>query len=346
MIISDAQSRNRFPKVSVIVPVYNMEDKLIRCIDSILDQSYRCFELILVDDGSSDRSPSICDQYKAKNDFISVIHKDNGGLSDARLAGFDAAMGEYILFVDSDDYIHPDMLLLMVESMEKNEADLSICGYYEKRESQEKTVFFPYDDKVLRGRVSIIEKYIKPLIGSVAGELHVPGFIWLRLMRKKIIQRSYFISERKYYLEDHAFDLLYADHVQTISFVHEPLYYYCVNRNSLTNRYRNNKWAMYCNLYSFFCTYIRERNIGQCEERLARFLQSAFCSCVDNAVQSGSYGQYRAELKAISHSGAALDLFSALRCRNVPLTYSITCSLYRLHLYPLLYFMRKQRLQR
>lgn len=95
------------PTISIIVPVYNVEAYLCRCIDSILAQTFTDFELILVDDGSPDNCSSICDEYAKKDSRIVVVHKENGGLSDARNTGLDIAKGEYIGFVDSDDFIHP-----------------------------------------------------------------------------------------------------------------------------------------------------------------------------------------------------------------------------------------------
>lgn len=97
------------PTLSIIVPVYKVEPYLHRCVDSILAQTFTDFELILVDDGSPDNCGAICDEYAAKDSRILVIHKENGGLSDARNAGLDIAKGEYIGFVDSDDYISPQM---------------------------------------------------------------------------------------------------------------------------------------------------------------------------------------------------------------------------------------------
>lgn len=113
--------------LSVIVPVYNVEQYLTRCIDSILQQSYRNLELILVDDGASDSSGAICDQYAQKDSRVNVIHKENGGLSSARNAGLDAAKGEFISFVDSDDWIEPGAYAAMISLMEQQQVRL-ICG--------------------------------------------------------------------------------------------------------------------------------------------------------------------------------------------------------------------------
>lgn len=115
--------------VSVIVPVYNAETYISKCVESILAQTYKNLEIILVDDGSTDSGPLLCDNFADKDDRIKVIHKKNAGVSSARNSGLDAAKGEYIAFVDSDDWIEPEMYEKLVENMEKNEVDAVFCGY-------------------------------------------------------------------------------------------------------------------------------------------------------------------------------------------------------------------------
>lgn len=115
-------------KISVIVPVYHVEAYLERCIDSIERQTYQNLEIILVDDGSMDRCSEICDEYGKKDSRIKVLHKENGGLSSARNAGLDAADGELIAFVDSDDYIEKDMLEKLYEVLLSNKADMAVCN--------------------------------------------------------------------------------------------------------------------------------------------------------------------------------------------------------------------------
>lgn len=116
------------PLISVVVPVYMVEDYLVRCIESIRSQTYRNLELILVDDGSKDNCPAICERYAKKDNRIKAIHKDNGGVSDARNTGINAASGEYIMFVDSDDAIDADMLELLFSSLSETNSDISACG--------------------------------------------------------------------------------------------------------------------------------------------------------------------------------------------------------------------------
>ena len=128
------------PLVSVIVPIYNVEKYLGRCVDSILAQSYEKMEIILVDDGSEDGSSQICDYYEEMDERIHVVHKENGGLSDARNAGIDICNGEYLLFIDSDDYIHSGMVGGMLEAAIKEDADIVECGaLYEDEDSPKRS---------------------------------------------------------------------------------------------------------------------------------------------------------------------------------------------------------------
>lgn len=116
------------PLISVIVPIYNVEPYLNKCVESIVNQTYKKIEIILVDDGSSDNCPRMCDEWAKKESRIKVVHKENGGLSDARNVGMRAATGKLIGFVDSDDLIAPEMYELLYENMLQNDSDISACG--------------------------------------------------------------------------------------------------------------------------------------------------------------------------------------------------------------------------
>ncbi len=117
------------PKISVIVPVYNVEEYLNRCVESILDQTFEDFELILIDDGSSDNSGSLCDEFAKNNSNIKVLHLENGGPARARNKGIEIATGEYIGFADSDDYCHPNQFEKLYQNA-KNNSDIAICSFF------------------------------------------------------------------------------------------------------------------------------------------------------------------------------------------------------------------------
>ena len=118
------------PKISVIVPVYNVQEYLTKCVDSILIQDFRDFELILIDDGSTDQSGLICENYLKMDGRVKVIHKENGGLSDARNVGLDCATGDFVTFIDSDDYIEYNYLERLYNESCNTDADVVICNFY------------------------------------------------------------------------------------------------------------------------------------------------------------------------------------------------------------------------
>lgn len=126
--------RIKIPKISIIIPFYNVEKYIAKCIDSILTQTFTDFECILVNDGSPDNSPEICNEYAKKDERIKVIHKENGGVSSARNAGLNIAQGKWITFVDSDDWINDNYLKIMYDNAIKYDCDLSICGMQEFNE--------------------------------------------------------------------------------------------------------------------------------------------------------------------------------------------------------------------
>lgn len=144
---------NRESQISVIVPVYNVEKYLARCVDSILAQTYENLEVILVDDGATDRSGLICDEFASKDSRVKVIHKKNGGLSSARNAGLETAAGEYIAFVDSDDWIEPDAYAHMMQLMKKHQVKLVCGGRYDvSGKTGERTVgLCPKREEVISG---------------------------------------------------------------------------------------------------------------------------------------------------------------------------------------------------
>lgn len=135
--------------ISVVVPVYKVEAYLNRCIDSILSQTYKNFELILINDGSPDNCPAICDAYASKHNCVKVIHKENKGVSAARNKGIEIAKGKYIAFVDSDDYIHPDYLSTLMFMLNNSEAQLSMCAYKKVFDSEKNEIKVSYNFKII-----------------------------------------------------------------------------------------------------------------------------------------------------------------------------------------------------
>ena len=243
-------------KVSIIVPIYNVERYLQSCIDSILVQTYKDFELILVDDGSPDQSGVICDKYAAQDPRIQVIHKQNQGLGMARNTGLEHATGEFVCFVDSDDWIEPNALECWVKAQKQYNADIVMCNY--QKRTDEKEVLYRYEirNKECCYQDEKIEQEIFwPMIGQESTEKEdftVNMCVWTNLYKRDLIEREHirFLSEREYLSEDICFNLQYLLNCKVAVMIPESLYCYRYNPTSLTNQYKKDEYKKAVALYN------------------------------------------------------------------------------------------------
>ncbi|WP_443738958.1 glycosyltransferase family 2 protein [Treponema sp.] len=227
------------PKISCIVPVYNVEKYLRRCVDSILNQTFTDFELILVDDGSPDNSPAICDEYAVKDSRIKVIHKVNGGVSSARNVGLDVAKGEWICFVDSDDLIEADYMQKMYEAAINNNSDFIMCGIqqiagYETLKNNYKKKI--KKNTVCKNRREFLQKIIRlrsRLENAVV--LHSPVN---KLFCASLLNGIRF-REDLLVCEDYVFNLHYFYQIKSAVFLYDELYVYLLNTSSATHNFKS-----------------------------------------------------------------------------------------------------------
>ena len=221
------------PQISVIVPIYNVEAYLNRCIDSILNQTFTDFECILVDDGSTDRCPQICDEYDKKDKRIRVIHKPNGGLFDARNAGMEIAMGEYLYFLDSDDYVEPCLLEILIKEVINSKADVVAFGYRREHVYPNKS----YDVKFMPFEYHIgSEKDYLDFICKILLPYKVSWEVCFKLFKTSIIKNNglKFYDNSIIYAEDLHFFLCYLLNISSIKVIEDVLYHYTVRENSIT----------------------------------------------------------------------------------------------------------------
>lgn len=221
------------PKVSVIVPVYNVEKYLCRCIDSILAQTFTDFELLLVDDGSPDNCPAICDEYAQKDARIQVIHKENSGVSMARNAALEIATGEFLTFCDSDDYWKPQWLEWLISQMHQNDADV-VIGNYIKTDDSGQTDHYQSTHKtgctVFSSQTDRISYIIQQLLCGFYG-----WEIWTRLFRTDIIQNNCirFCTTCGNFAEDLEFVLEYMLFTRSVYSGDYAGYCYCQRSDSM-----------------------------------------------------------------------------------------------------------------
>ena len=233
--------------ISVIVPVYNASKYLDACISSICSQSYKDFELILVDDGSTDNSLEICRKYRLKDNRIIVVHQDNAGVSAARNAGLTLARGEYFCFVDSDDEIEPNLLEKLYTRMEETHSDLCICGF--KNYSKKKISYFKAQEEELLGKKEIAnfvaKHYLEWLVSSC----------WGKLYRNIPLQQSQQSQPKRFdpkisLGEDLKFNIEYFQSINKIVVIDECLYHYNNTKGSLTKSYKTGHFNAICDIYS------------------------------------------------------------------------------------------------
>lgn len=211
--------------ISVIVPIYNVEAYLERCIESIINQTYRNLEIILVDDGSPDGCGSICDQWEKRDSRIKVIHKENGGLSDARNAGMKIATGNYIAYVDSDDWIDSSMYENMMNVLLKEHSDIVSCGFRKvsvmNTKGQEQPItFFQYDNK-------------KDALEALITENGLQQVVWNKLYKRSLVEDILF--EKGKYNEDEFWSYQVIGRANKITVLKNIYYNYFQREDSIIN---------------------------------------------------------------------------------------------------------------
>lgn len=219
---------NSQPKISVIVPVYKTEGLLNRCVESIVGQTYKNLEIILVDDGSPDNCPAMCDEWAEKDSRIRVIHKENGGVSSARNAALDIATGDYIGFVDSDDWIEPEMYSSLIQKISESGKNIALCSYYAVEISGERYECRCVVDKEVLDK----DDYFRFIVLGGDG-----GYIWNRLYDADILKEVRF-DEDIWYSEDLLFNFKTAQKSNGAAILDKIEY------NYVQKRIKEQAWVM------------------------------------------------------------------------------------------------------
>ena len=222
--------------ITVVIPVYNVEKYLNRCIESVINQTYKNLEIILVDDGATDNCPSICDEYAKKDSRIKVIHKKNGGLSDARNVAIDVAKGAYIGFVDSDDYIALDMFEKLYNAINEYEADISVCLHYVEKGKALSIEVPPMDEVKVMGRDEAEKLLLE--------DKFVKNYAWDKLYKATLFEGVRYPVGRNY--EDIATTYLLFEKADKVCRIPEYLYSYQMRDDSISANASDEKWHKNC----------------------------------------------------------------------------------------------------
>ena len=222
-------------RVSIIIPVYNIAAYLPRCLDSVLSQTLKDMELLLIDDGSTDGSETICDEYAAKDNRIRVFHLENGGVSRARNKGISAATGDYIGFVDADDWISPDMFLSLVLAADTNNTDIVICDCYTACGDNLELDSFSEIKEGIFAKSQIKPEYL----------LQFAGVAWRCIYKRSFIEKySVAFPLDMKISEDRVFNVYAFGFAEGIYYLKKPLYYRFVREGSAVNKYYDDFLSM------------------------------------------------------------------------------------------------------
>lgn len=262
--------------ISVIVPIYNAEKYLIRCVESIQNQTYKNLEIILVDDGSPDKCPQMCDDLMANDPRIKVIHKENAGQGLARNDGLAIASGAYVTFIDSDDWISETHIENLYLALVENQADVSLGNHIRiTADGEKRAKRLSLKEGVYEGE-RIIEEIIIPLIGSDVSDksdIKINSSSSMNLYRMAII-RAYnirFVSERYTVAEDFYFNLDFFHYSKRVVYVKENGYFYFQNMESTCEKYNPKRFERTLNYYSVICEWVEKYGLkDRVEYRIER----------------------------------------------------------------------------
>lgn len=259
--------------VSIIIPVYNAEQTLPRCVRSLLEQTCRSLEILLIDDGSTDDSPALCDKLAAGDRRVRTVHIANGGPAAARNAGLDRAQGEFVGFADADDWVEPGMFASLLEQAKTSEADLAVCDYWADQPGSS-AVCKPFSGDSRIFSTENIRAHVLPyFFGYAPGELasfaeHCPfadsrSYVWCCLYRAALLQKSHirFPDEKRYYTEDNLFNLSVVACAARIAYLARPLYHYIEQASTFTGRFQSAYFDCRLHKYAYLQTFAAEHDL-------------------------------------------------------------------------------------
>lgn len=252
-------------QVSVIIPVYNAEKYIQQCINSVLAQTYTNYEIIIIDDGSTDSSGKICDDYAKEYSRIRVLHKENEGLICARRDGIREAKGQYISFVDADDWVESDFLETLAETMYREAADIVVTGYI-REESDESIKIINNIKAGIYGKDDIEKKVVpKMLYYSGFGEFGILPFMWNKMYRKELLQKCYEkIDFSIYDGEDAAAVYPYLIRIDTMVVCEDAKYHYRKHSEAMTARKRKDYYKNVSKLYLYLYEEFGRTTYSEC----------------------------------------------------------------------------------
>ena len=323
------------PKVSIIVPTYNVEKYIRICFDSLLSQTLQDIEIILVDDGSTDSSGKICDDYTLMDPRIKVIHQTNKGLGLSRNSGLALATGEYIGFVDSDDYVSEEMFKTLYDNAKKYNADVSYCTY--KRFVNENEITHDSNTDIEKIKLwsgeKEIHQYMLERIGlppkSSKDNLYGASVCCGIFLRRRLMELGVqFVSERQFIAEDMLFDIDVIPYCEKIVHCDIPLYYYRYNPKSLTKVYKADRFDKNVELYhEMYRRLLKNYKKEECFNSMSRYLlvtsRIAIIQEAEFVKRNGKRTALR-NIRKICNNTEIRGILEKYELKKMPIKYSVT----------------------
>ena len=306
-----------FPLISIIIPVFNGENYLRQCIDSVISQTYKEWELILIDDGSTDQSPDICNAYATEDKRIKVIHQRNSGQATARNNGLALAKGEYISFIDCDDWLEPKMYESFIEALQENQAEIAIGGYFKEFTTHRKAIHN-------NGRLDVYnsQEATKLILQGKIG-----SYLWTMLFKREVMQEP--IANLKVY-EDHATIFKWFVHAQHVVFIRRAYYHYRQIKNSCLHSDDLLKSECYLKAAQERYTFMKKHQVlpGWEQENRRQYLRE----CIKLTKDIARMDKYDWESKKlICKIREELKLLMPISCRDISLKYYLRLRLLMLN---------------
>ena len=324
-------------KVSIILPVYNVEKYIDRCLKSLVNQTMKEIEILIINDGTLDNSMEICKKYAKIDQRIRIYNKDNEGLGITRNYGLKRASGEYICFVDSDDYVTDDMCELLYETAKKYEADIVYGGIYIDN-NEGKILKKPKTNctKIWKGQDEV-KNLLLDFIATKPKEkkdTFMEVSVWKGIFRKQIFDDNNvrFVSEREFISEDLIFDIDFLMKTNRVVVVPECYYHYCINQDSLSKVYRSDRFEKVKQLYTHVRIKLKNYNFTDedIDLRTGRMLiakSRLICRSIANNRKSIGSSKAKIEIKKICNDEDLEIILNNYPIRSLPIKYKIVATL-------------------
>lgn len=306
-------------KVSIVIPVYNVERYLHRCLNSVINQTYQNLEIILVDDGSTDNSGKICDEYAVKDNRVVVVHKENGGLSDARNVGIERIHGEYLAFIDSDDFVSRHYVQGLLDALLECQADIAFCRYLKVLDNDG----FKTKPKSVKLHCFSSDEMLKNWHGKYK---HIETMAWNKLYYASLFTNSGIRYPKGYYNEDVQTTHLLVNQASKIVITNQILYYYVQRKDSIMGTITDKKVTDNIMSQRIRMSFFKNNNYEEAYERLfiklLKYYILVYCKTDDKLTRKKLFDQYL-ENKSSMKNYKTMSIFERLLFKSFERYYGL-----------------------